>query len=141
MFRAVAAEGISERARERRSMGFAVGLLTIVSVAAVVGAILIAIHDGRDVAARGPAGIKLTAAEVHGRQLFAQTCATCHTLAAVHAVGRIGPNLDDLQPPASLVLYAIQNGFAMGLGQMPAGIYSGKDAQDIARFVGAVAGH
>ncbi len=140
MFRAVAAEGISERARERRSMGFAIGLLSIVSVAAVVGAILIAIHDARGVAARGPAGIKLTAAEVHGRQLFAQTCATCHTLAAVHAVGRIGPNLDVLKPPASLVLYAIQNGFAIGVGQMPAGLYSGNDARDIAQFVGAVAG-
>ncbi len=56
-------------------------------------------------------------------------------------MGRIGPNLDDLQPPASLVLYAIQNGFAQGRGQMPAGLYSGKDAQDMAGFVGAVAGH
>ncbi len=56
MFRAVAAEGISERARERRSMGFAVGLLTIVSVAAVVAAILIAIHDARGVAAPVPPG-------------------------------------------------------------------------------------
>jgi hypothetical protein len=38
------------------------------------------------------------------------------------------------------VLYAINNGFAAGLGQMPAGLYSGQDATDIAQFVAAVAG-
>lgn len=140
IFRAVATEGISERARERRKMILSLALLTVVTVAAAVGAILISNHDARTVPQHGSAGIKLTADEVEGRKLFAATCATCHTLAAVHAVGRIGPNLDVLQPPASLVSYAIQNGFAVGQGQMPARLYSGKDAIDIAQFVAAVAG-
>jgi mono/diheme cytochrome c family protein len=101
-------------------MFLAIAAVTLVSAAAAVGGILVAIHDARTVPAHGPAGIKLTAAEVQGRKLFADTCATCHTLAAVRSVGRVGPNLDALQPPASLVLYAIHNGFAAGIGQMPA---------------------
>ena len=121
-------------------MFFAVALLSIVTVAAAVGAILISLHDARVVPEHGPGGVKLTAAEAQGRKLFAATCATCHTLAAAHAVGRIGPNLDVLQPSAALVSYAIQNGFAIGQGQMPADLYSGTDASDIAQFVAAVAG-
>ena len=100
-FPAVATEGISERVRERKSMFFAIAAVTLVTVAAAVGGVLVAIHDARTVPAHGPAGIKLTAAEVQGRKLFADTCATCHTLAAVRSVGRVGPNLDVLQPPAS----------------------------------------
>jgi mono/diheme cytochrome c family protein len=121
-------------------MLLALAAVSVVTIAAAVGAWQIAIHDARTVPQHGPAAIKLTAAEVEGRKLFATTCATCHTLGAVHAVGRVGPNLDVLQPPAALVLYAIQNGFAIGLGQMPARLYSGKDASDIAQFVAAVAG-
>jgi len=132
---------MSERARDRKAMLLSLALLIAVTAAIAAGGILISMWDGQTVPTSGPAGIKLTAAEVRGRELFAQTCATCHTLAAVHAVGRIGPNLDALQPPAALVLYAIQNGFAQGRGQMPAGLYSGQDAKDIAQFVGAVAGH
>src|SRR5688500_7799537 len=30
----------------------------------------------------GPSGIKLTAAEEHGRELFARSCAQCHDLGA-----------------------------------------------------------
>jgi mono/diheme cytochrome c family protein len=136
----VAGEDVSERARERRSMAVALGALVAVVALSVAFAIYLGLHDARDVQARGPGGVKLTAAEVQGRALFADTCATCHTLAAVNAVGRVGPNLDVLRPPVSLVLYAIHNGFALGYGQMPAGLYSGQDARDIAEFVGAVAG-
>jgi len=121
-------------------MAAAIALLAAVIVAAIVAAIVVSIHDANDVPRHGPSGITLTANEAKGRTLFAQVCATCHTLAAVHAVGRIGPNLDVLQPPESLVLYAIQNGFAQGRGQMPAGIYSGQEATDVAQFVAAVAG-
>lgn len=31
----------------------------------------------------------------HGKQVFTQTCASCHTLAAAGASGTIGPNLDN----------------------------------------------
>ena len=85
-------------------------------------------------------GVKLTAPEKEGRILFGQHCAICHTLAAANAVGKVGPNLDILQPPESLVLNRIMNGNVAGNGTMPAGLVVGEQAVDIARFVSAVAG-
>ncbi len=120
----------------------AIGLLTFVSAVAIAVTIIVSIHNGNDAPRNGPHGVKLTAAESSGRSLFARTCANCHTLAAVNAVGRIGPNLDVLKPNKLLVLYAISQGFAgtAAQGQMPAGIYSGRDANEVASFVAAVAG-
>jgi mono/diheme cytochrome c family protein len=82
----------------------------------------------------------LTAAQQHGRLLFGQRCAACHTLKAADAVAQVGPNLDQLKPPKGLVLDAIAKGRARGNGNMPAQIYTGQDAQDVADFVSAVAG-
>ncbi|TML97807.1 MAG: cytochrome c [Actinobacteria bacterium] len=79
-------------------------------------------------------------AEVHGRELFTKNCATCHTLRAVNAVGKVGPNLDQLRPPKELVLNAIEAGRARGNGQMPADLVAGQEAKDVAAFVAAVAG-
>jgi mono/diheme cytochrome c family protein len=115
-------------------------LITAVFAGAIAAAIVVPLDNARDKPRVGPDGITLTAAEANGRALFAKTCSTCHTLAAVQAVARIGPDLDVLRPSESVVLYAINNGFAAGLGQMPAGLYSGQDATDIAQFVAAVAG-
>jgi mono/diheme cytochrome c family protein len=94
-------------------------------------------------------GVHLNAQQQQGRELFAHSCAVCHTLAAVNGVGRIGPNLDvrvgeDISTPAgrkALVLSAISEGRARGLGQMPALLYQGKEAEEVASFVAAVAGH
>jgi mono/diheme cytochrome c family protein len=86
-------------------------------------------------------GVKLTADQAQGRELFAHNCATCHTLGAAGASGRVGPNFDELRPPKSLVLNAIKVGRAQGNGQMPAGLLVGKDAEDVASFVAAAAGH
>jgi mono/diheme cytochrome c family protein len=86
------------------------------------------------------ADIKLTAAEKRGRMLFGHTCNQCHTLSASHTVGRVGPNLDNLRPPASLVVNAIQEGRARGNGRMPAALLQGRDAQDVAAYVAKVAG-
>jgi mono/diheme cytochrome c family protein len=141
MFRAVASDSTTERAKERHAMLGAIALLTLVTALAIVAAIFVSIHDGQDTPRNGPGGVHLTADEAVGRGLFAHTCATCHTLAAVNAVGRIGPDLDVLKPPDSLVRYAIQHGFSGTGGQMPSGLYTGKNARDIASFVAAVAGH
>jgi mono/diheme cytochrome c family protein len=81
----------------------------------------------------------LTAAQLRGRTLFGQRCAACHTLAASHAVAQVGPNLDQLKPNKQLVLSTIANGIT-GNGNMPAQIYTGQDAQDVADYVSAVAG-
>jgi cytochrome c5 len=97
-------------------------------------------------------GIKLTAAEKKGRELFGQNCGVCHTLAAANAVGKVGPNLDQIQPSASLVLHTIQNGClqkppasapnqtCLGQGTMPANILYGTQANQVAQFVAKVAG-
>jgi mono/diheme cytochrome c family protein len=97
-------------------------------------------------------GVKLTAADKRGRDLFGQKCAVCHTLAAANAIGKVGPNLDQLRPPAQLVLNTIINGClpnpprgetqqaCLGQGVMPSGILQGKQAQEVANFVGKVAG-
>jgi len=85
-------------------------------------------------------GIKLNVAEKQGRVLFGQHCAICHTLAAANAVGKVGPNLDVLQPPKSLVLNTVLNGLSVGAGTMPQGIVVGRQAIDVADFVSTVAG-
>jgi hypothetical protein len=103
----------------------------------------------KDKASVGPGGVHLDANEQKGRELFARSCAVCHTLAAVKSVARTGPNLDvrvgqDISTAAgrkALVLGAIAEGRARGLGQMPALLYQGKEATQVAEFVAAVAGH
>lgn len=96
-------------------------------------------------------GIKLTAAEKTGRELFGQHCGVCHTLAAANAVGKVGPNLDALQPPAPLVLHTLEYGClqnaapnspqtCLGQGTMPAEVVVGQNAVDVAQFVARVAG-
>ncbi len=91
----------------------------------------------------------LNAEEVKGRELFSHTCTVCHTLAAVKSVGRIGPNLDvrigeDSRPrPRARRSWKTRSleGRAIGLGNMPAELYQGKEAEEVAAFVAAVAGH
>jgi mono/diheme cytochrome c family protein len=96
-------------------------------------------------------GLKLTAAEKRGRELFGDHCAVCHTLAAAGAIGKVGPNLDTLKPPKSLVLHTIVNGclsnppstsqaVCLSEGVMPADLLAGQQAQDVAKFVDRVAG-
>jgi mono/diheme cytochrome c family protein len=97
--------------------------------------------NGEDKAKAAPGGVDLNASQRNGRKLFAEYCATCHTLKAVNAVGRVGPNLDQLRPPKELVLNAIEQGRARGNGQMPVGLLAGQDAKDVASFVAAVSGH
>ena len=97
-------------------------------------------------------GITLNSGEKKGRILFGEHCGVCHELAAANAVGKVGPNLDTLRPPASLVLHTINNGClqkpptpdspeaCLGQGNMPAGIVEGVDAANVSSFVARVAG-
>lgn len=117
---------------------------------ALPAVILIGNHDR---ASAQVAGLKLTAAEKNGRELFGEHCAVCHTLAAASAIGKVGPNLDQIQPSAGLVLHTVANGCVqdppagdnaqtcLGYGNMPADVVQGRDAQDVAQFVARVAGH
>jgi len=122
----------------RRLVAVAVAIVIVglgVAVPLAIGVV-----NGNDHAKSAPGGVDLTAAQVSGRATFAKYCATCHTLRASNAVGKVGPNLDILHPPKALVLNAIAEGRARGNGQMPAGLVNGQDAQDVAAYVAASAG-
>jgi mono/diheme cytochrome c family protein len=124
------------------------GVIVLFAFGLVVPALVLAFNrDHKASVAVG--GLRLNAEQQKGRELFARSCAVCHTLAATRSVGRIGPNLDkrvgeEISTPAgrkALVLNAIIEGRARGLGQMPALLYQGKEAEEVASFVAAVAGH
>src|SRR3954452_15679445 len=84
-----------------------------------------------------------------GKQLFQNTCATCHTLKAVNAQGVTGPDLDSIgldtstpqkrQQSEQRVLSAIKNG-GTGQGRMPANLLQGSSAAAVAAYVTDVAG-
>jgi mono/diheme cytochrome c family protein len=87
------------------------------------------------------AGISnLTAQEKNGQELFGRRCSLCHSLKAANAVALVGPNLDELAPNEKFVLDAINRGRSNGNGQMPAQIYTGEDAVDVAKFVAKAVG-
>jgi cytochrome c6 len=92
-----------------------------------------------DQASAGPGGTTLSAEEKEGRELFAAKCATCHTLKDSGSVGKVGPSLDVLQPPAALTLNAIKVGRA-GKGQMPAQLLEDDEAKKVAKYIVEVAG-
>ena len=124
------------------------GIVVLFVFGLVVPALVLA-FNGEHKASVAVGGLHLNGEQQKGRELFARSCAVCHTLAAVKAVGRVGPNLDirvgvDIATQAgrkALVLNAISEGRARGLGQMPALLYQGKEAEEVANFVATVAGH
>lgn len=119
---------------------FAVGIAVCVVGIGLAVPLWLVIRDHQAVAEEAPGGVKLTADQEEGRILFAKNCSTCHTLAASRAVGKTGPSLDVMRPPAPLVYNAIVAGRARGNGNMPAGLVSGKQAKDVASYVAAVSG-
>jgi mono/diheme cytochrome c family protein len=83
---------------------------------------------------------KASATDQRGKELFIQTCKSCHTLDAVQAKGITGPDLDQLGGlDRQRVLNAIKIG-GTGDGRMPAGLLQGDDAQNVAAYVARVAG-
>ena len=110
---------------------------------------LVGNHDN---ASAQVSGTKLTAADKRGRVLFGERCGLCHTLAAANTAGKVGPDLDVLRPSYQVVLNTINNGClpnppanqkqlaCLGQGVMPAGIYAGRDARNVADFVSKAAG-
>ncbi len=73
-----------------------------------------------------------------GRELFAQRCAACHSLADAKANGTVGPNLDEVRPSAQRVEGKVRNGG----GGMPAfeGQLSDSQIRAVASYVAEVAG-
>jgi mono/diheme cytochrome c family protein len=126
-------------------------VFVVTAVVFGVGLPLLMIGGNKHNASAQVGGIKLTAAEKNGRELFGQHCGLCHQLAASNSVGKVGPNLDVLKPAQSVVLHTIDNGClpnapkgsaqgCLGYGVMPAAVVQGEDAQNVAAFVAKVAG-
>ena len=130
----------SKAGRRLTSLGVAV----LVAFGLVIPALVLA-DNGNNKASEAVGGVTLTPAETKGRELFAHSCVYCHSLAAVRSYARTGPDLDvrvgeDISTNAgrrALVLNAIMEGRARGNGQMPALLYQGKEAEDVAAFVAA----
>jgi mono/diheme cytochrome c family protein len=150
----VAIQGGPRRARESlysesrlTARALQVGIVATFAFGLAVPALVLG-FNGQNKASVGPGSVQLSSGQQKGRVLFAQTCAFCHTLQGAGAAGRTGPNLDALIPHAgttlaqrkAFVLSSIESGFAGHYGQMPKAIYSGREAEEVASFVAAVAG-
>jgi mono/diheme cytochrome c family protein len=91
----------------------------------------------------------------HGKQLFttpakagALACASCHTFADAKSQGTIGPNLDDAFSSDKAQGFSQQTMADIVRGQiaypeppMPANLYHGQDARDVALYVAKCAGN
>lgn len=89
-----------------------------------------------------------TANLAHGKQLFVAKCGSCHTMSHAGTAGVTGPNMDAVfrqdrvdgvkgSAIQGLVDYWIR--YPNTQGVMPALLYKGQDAQDVAAYVGLVA--
>jgi mono/diheme cytochrome c family protein len=91
---------------------------------------------------------------IRGKELFVKGCGSCHALADAGTSGTIGPNLDYAFAQSridglgdSTVLQVVRDQIAYpvtepstGAPGMPADIFTGQDAEDVATYVAAVAG-
>jgi mono/diheme cytochrome c family protein len=107
------------------------------------------------VATLAAAGCNKDAGDINrGRQLFLARCGTCHTLADANTTGTLGPDLDaafhgarlagmDADTVAGVVKAQVDNPRPLTgdpSASMPAHLASGQALDDIAAYVGAVAG-
>jgi mono/diheme cytochrome c family protein len=83
-------------------------------------------------------GESTPAAAAGGEKLFSDNCASCHTLAAAGASGKVGPDLDQLRPGPELVATQVTNGG----GAMPSfkGKLTDAQIQEVATYASDSAG-
>ena len=60
-------------------------------------------------------------------------CGVCHTLQAAGSTGTIGPDLDQLKPPMSQIIYVVTNG--IGVMQAWKGILTYEEIEAVAYYV------
>lgn len=65
------------------------------------------------------------------RQLFVDSCGSCHVLSDAGTTGTVGPNLDQTDMSADEVRTQIEEGG----GAMPADLLQGEDADKVAEYV------
>jgi Cytochrome c len=113
----------------------------------VVTALLLAGCGGDDVTgfegANRSKGKELFVARAEGKQ----SCGDCHTLADAGTAGTVGPNLDQAfgyscrQGFAEDTVYSVvRDQIDLAQGMMPADLFTGQDAVDVAAYVASVAG-
>ena len=132
----------SSPARGRRGRPSGRGLAAVFVPILIVLAVLIpgAVIADNGAERSSSADATLTAEEERGRDLFRQTCASCHSLAAANARGVTGPNLDSLGAiDARRVEIAIRVG-GSGEKRMPAELLDGENAAAVGAYVAKVAG-
>ena len=102
----------------------------------------------------GTGGLQDGGTASRGKQLFVDGCGSCHVLADAGTQGTIGPNLDDGFTQAredglgENTIRSVVRGQidfpvetpVSGSPGMPADIYEGQDADDVAAYVASVAG-
>ena len=95
-----------------------------------------------------------TGDKARGKELFVQGCGSCHALAAAGTSGAVGPDLDYAFVQSRLDGLGAETVQQVVRGQiaypvvdppteapgMPADIYTGQDAEDVATYVASVAG-
>jgi len=129
------------RSAGRGGRGFRI-LIVLVYLGAGIG-VPAAVIAGRPEAEGGVGPLEqkqLSTQAEEGKQLFKQTCASCHNLDAVNARGVTGPDLDEIgEVSRTRVLSAIKNG-GTGQKRMPANLLLDADAEAVATYVSQVAG-
>lgn len=82
-----------------------------------------------------------------GAQVFANSCASCHTLGAAGSQSQIGPNLDDSfraarQAGMDEVQFrgVVRRWIKIAQLPMPRNIVTGQDAENVSAYVASVAG-
>jgi cytochrome c551 len=141
----VAFSGGPGRAREayltRGSRTFRIAMLALYAALGIgVPAAVIAAREPAE-GGTGPLKNEHASGDLErGKELFRQTCASCHSLAAANARGVTGPNLDEIgQLTEDRVRGAIEVG-GTGQKRMPAGLLQGGDADAVAKYLAEVAG-
>lgn len=140
----IAFSGGPAKAREayltRGNRTFRAAMLAVYVLMGVVVPLAI-IGAREDAVGTGALATEAPSPEVaRGKTLFRQTCAGCHTLAAVNARGVTGPSLDDIgEITPDRILAAIATG-GTGQDRMPSNLLEGENAQAVADYVSAVAG-
>jgi mono/diheme cytochrome c family protein len=130
-----------KRSQGRKGIGPITGLFVVVVLVLGVAIPVYAIATDKDRKSIPEANVReLTPLQEHGRELFGDRCAACHTLKAANATAKIGPTLDEPPRPKALVLDAILKGRAAGNGNMPAETYTGESAEAVAEFVAVASG-
>jgi mono/diheme cytochrome c family protein len=111
-----------------------------VGLGVAIPAVVIANRDSKE-GNTGALANKVPSRELEeGKELFQNTCATCHTLNAVNARGVTGPDLDKIgQVTPERIVEAIKNG-GTGQRRMPANLLRGPQAEAVAKYVADVAG-